>query len=102
MAFVKKAGRRLRTEHLEVRTVVSLFSHVRLAVIVAKHKHSIVERNRLRRRLRELARLRLIPHHSSMDVVIRSMPGAYDATFAVLANEIDDVERQLGHWAPLI
>jgi ribonuclease P protein component len=93
---VKRAGRRLRTEHLEVRTVASLLSHVRLAVIVGKHRHTIVERNRLRRRLRELARVRLIPFHSELDVVIRSLPTAYDASFSVLTDEIDQIGRQLG------
>ena len=93
---MKRAGRRLRTEHLEVRTVASLLSHVRLAVIVGKHRHTIVERNRLRRRLRELARVRLIPFHSEIDVVIRSLPTAYDASFSVLTDEIDQIGRQLG------
>lgn len=92
---MKRAGRRLRTEHLEVRTVVSLLSHVRLAVIVGKHSHTVVERNRLRRRLRELARVRLIPFYSEIDVVIRSLPTAYDATFSALTNEIDEISRQL-------
>jgi ribonuclease P protein component len=96
LAFVKKAGRRLRTEHLEVRAVTSLLSHVRLAVIVAKHGHTIVERNRLRRRLRELARIRLMPRSVPMDVVVRSMPNAYNATFAVLTAEIDQIVQQLG------
>ena len=92
---MKRAGRRLRTEHLEVRTVASLLSHVRLAVIVGKHRHTVVERNRLRRRLRELARIRLIPFHSELDVVIRSLPTAYDASFSALTDEIDEIGRQL-------
>jgi ribonuclease P protein component len=92
---VKRAGRRLRTEHLEVRTVASLLSHVRLAVIVGKHRHTIVERNRLRRRLRELARVRLIPFHSDIDVVIRCLPTAYGASFSSLTDEIDQIGRQL-------
>ena len=92
---MKRAGRRLRTEHLEVRTVASLLSHVRLAVIVGKHRHTIVERNRLRRRLRELARTKLIPFHSGVDVVIRSMPTAYEASFSSLTEEIDEIARQL-------
>ena len=96
---MKRAGRRLRTEHLEVRTVASLLSHVRLAVIVGKHRHTIVERNRLRRRLRELARVRLIPFHSELDVVIRSLPTAYDASFSALTSEIDEIGRQLGEQA---
>ena len=92
---MKRAGRRLRTEHLEVRTVASLLSHVRVAVIVGKHRHTVVERNRLRRRLRELARIRLIPFHSKIDVVIRSLPTAYEASFSSLTSEIEEIERQL-------
>ena len=94
-----KAGRRLRTEHLEVRTVASLLSHVRVAVVVGKHRHTVIERNRLRRRLRELARIRLIPFYSELDVVIRSLPTAYAASFSMLTNEIDEIGRQLGEQA---
>ena len=90
-----KAGRRLRTEHLEVRTVTSLLSHMRLAVVVAKHGHTIVERNRLRRRLRELARVRMLPEHSRMDVVLRSLPKAYDVDFNALREEIDWISSEL-------
>lgn len=93
---MKKAGRRLRTEHLEVRTVASLLSHVRLAVVVGKHRHTIVQRNRLRRQLRELARTRLIPFHARMDIVIRSLPAAYGTTFSELEKEIDEISQQLG------
>ncbi|MEP6509535.1 MAG: ribonuclease P protein component, partial [Gemmatimonadales bacterium] len=95
LGSVMKAGRRLRTEHLEVRTVTSLLLHMRLAVVVAKHGHTIVERNRLRRRLRELARVRMLPLHSGMDVVVRSLPGAYDAPFSVLGEEIDRISNEL-------
>ena len=90
-----KAGRRLRTEHLEVRTVTSLLSHMRLAVVVAKHGHTIVERNRLRRRLRELARVRMLPLHSKLDVVLRSLPKAYETAFDVLGREIDWISGEL-------
>ena len=69
---------------------------MRLAVIVGKHGHTIVERNRLRRRLRELARVRILPGHTGMDVVLRSLPKAYDATFNDLGNEIDQINEALG------
>ena len=71
---------------------------MRVGVIVAKHRHTIVERNRLRRRLRELVRVRLIPQSSAMDVVIRSLPAAYDATMAVLTIEIEEIRRKLNNW----
>jgi ribonuclease P protein component len=68
---------------------------MRLAVIVAKHGHTIVERNRLRRRLRELARVRILPRHSGMDVVLRSLPKAYNAAFNVLGDEVDQINEAL-------
>jgi ribonuclease P protein component len=92
---VKKAGRRLRTEHLEVRANDSLLSHARAAVVVGKHRHSIVERNRLRRRLRELVRSRLLPIIGGIDLVVRSLPSAYDASFDMLLMEIENVGKLL-------
>jgi len=95
---VKKAGRRLRTEHLEVRAIDSLLSHARVAVVVGKFGHTIVERNKLRRRLRELARTRLIPLTEATDIVVRSLPVGYQATFDDLKNEID----RIADWLPSV
>ncbi len=92
---MKKAGKRLRTDHLEVRASGSPFLHARVAVVVSKHGHNIVERNRLRRRLRELARIRIIPDAEGVDIVIRSLSSAYTATFEELRSEIDTVCLQL-------
>lgn len=92
---MKKAGRRLRTEHLEVRANDSLLSHARAVVVVGKHRHSIVERNRLRRRLRELVRTRLLPTIGGIDLVVRSLPSAYDASFETLVIEIEKVAKVL-------
>ena len=93
--MVKKAGRRIRTEHLDVRATDSLLSHARVTVIVGKHGHTIVERNRLRRRLRELTRTEIIPLLSSVDVVIRSLSSAYDASFEVLNREVVEIAQEL-------
>ena len=94
---MKKAGRRLRTEHLEVRASDSLLSHARVAVIVGKHGHTIVERNRLRRRLRELVRLKVLSALEATDVVVRAFPSAYERSFAELSREIDDVMGRIQH-----
>jgi len=88
---VKRAGRRLRTEHLDVRANDSLLSYARAAVIVGKHGHTIVERNRLRRRLRELVRLKILSAAKENDIVVRAFPSAYDSSFEQLSKEIDDV-----------
>jgi hypothetical protein len=36
-----------------------------------------------------------MPRSVSLDVVIRSLPNAYDATFAVLTEEIEQITQQL-------
>lgn len=56
---------------------------------MGKQGHTIVERNRLRRRLRELVRTRLIPEIGGLDLMVRAMPAAYDATFNQLRDEVE-------------
>ena len=60
-----------------------------------KQKHTSVERNRLKRRLRELARTRLLPVLPPVDLVIRTLPEAYGATFAALEREVGTVAERL-------
>ncbi len=93
--MVKRAGRRLRTEHLEVRANGSLLSHARVAVVTGKLGHTVVERNLLRRRLRELVRLRMLPAIGPMDVMVRTLSSAYDVGFVDLMNEVDRLTVQL-------
>jgi ribonuclease P protein component len=81
----------LRTEHLDVRATDSLLSSIRLGIVVAKHSHSIVERNRLKRRLRELARTQILPMTVVVDLVIRSLPTAYDVEFKQLSDEVGEI-----------
>ena len=66
-----------------------------MAVVVAKYGHTVVKRNRLRRRLRELARVLLIPKLSGLDLVIRSLPSAYAADFKELAAEVEQIQLKL-------
>jgi ribonuclease P protein component len=55
-------------------------------------------RNQLKRRLRELARVRLVPLMIRVDVVMRIRPDAYEATFSALAKDIARVLEQLEQW----
>ena len=64
-------------------------------MIVAKHGHTIVERNLLKRRLKELARTRIIPQLNAVDVVVRSLPVAYGASFDVLEAEVSKIVQEL-------
>ena len=86
---MRREGKRIRTEHLEVRALASLLPHPRVGIVVPKHKHTAVERNRLKRRLRELVRTRLLGTLPAMDVVIRTLPDAYAAPFEALERQIE-------------
>lgn len=72
---------------------------IRVAVVVPKHGRKIVERNRLKRRLRESARLELVPRcldrGTALDVLIQARPPAYEAGFQALRDEIRELAEML-------
>lgn len=92
---VMREGRRIRTVHLDVRAIASALGHPRLGVVVPRYSGSAVDRNRLKRRLRELVRIRLLPQARSVDVIIRARPDAYGVSFDALEADIERVIAQL-------
>ena len=70
---------------------------VRVGIVVPRHKHSAVDRNRLKRRLRELVRTRLLPALDGLggDLVIRARAEAYGDSFAALARQLERAARDL-------
>jgi len=82
-----EAGRRRRTEHLDLAWRHSDLGHARLGLIPL-HQSSAVARNRLRRRLREILRRDLLRNLPAVDLVIRAKRSAYTASFAVLRAEL--------------
>lgn len=66
-----------------------------MGVIVPKHKHGSVERNLLKRRLREVVRTRLLPELPAMDLVIRAFPEAYSASFDALRAQLERAGERL-------
>lgn len=93
---VRRTGKRMQTEHLEARASASLLLHPRVGIVVPKYKKNIVDRNLVKRRLRELARTHLLPALGSIDLLLQAKPGAYDSSFAELASEVESVAK----WAP--
>jgi len=88
---------------LEVRAIASplarsLAQQTRVGLIVPRHRQTAVARNRVKRRLRELSRTRLLPLHLVADVVIRIRPEAYRASFSDLASDFDRAIIQLKRW----
>ena len=49
----------------------------------------------MRRRLRELVRLKILPTAKANDIVVRAFPSAYDSSFDELSKEIDNVAGML-------
>jgi ribonuclease P protein component len=71
---------------------------MRIGLVVPRFKQSAVARNRLKRRLRELIRVRLLPADLAADVVLRIRPDAYSATFDALGLDVAQVLTQLTRW----
>lgn len=69
-----------------------------MGFLVPKYGHSAVERNRLKRRLREIVRTQLLGTLAPVDAVVKAQRNAYAASFESLAGELKDsitaVERQ--------
>jgi ribonuclease P protein component len=85
-------GKRSRTSHLDVFDFTSPFAYPRVGVVVPKHRRNSVERNQLKRRLREVLRLQVLPRLSDrslgVDVLVRARREAYDASFEQLNDEL--------------
>jgi len=54
---------------------------------VPRYSHSAVDRNLVKRRLREIVRLDVLPILPNVDVVVRALPSAYVAGFAELREQ---------------
>ena len=94
-------GKRKRTRLIDVFFTSSPASRSRMGVIVPKHGRNIVDRNRLKRRLREICRrdvlTRLDEGGKPGDVLIRARREAYGAGFDDLRNEVHKAME--GFWS---
>lgn len=93
---MRLAGTRIRVDDFDVRVVITDRRESRVGFVVPKYKHTAVDRNRLKRRLRELVRLRVLPRWRgrtaparSADVVVRAMPSAYRMGMSELTTRVD-------------
>jgi ribonuclease P protein component len=73
---------------------VSASPHVRLraGIVVPKYGHTAVERNTVKRRLRELVRTLVLPLGIPVDLVIWAQRAAYGLSFTRLH---EDLEQQI-------
>ena len=90
--------------HLDVRVFASPLESPRVGIVVPRHQHTAVDRNRLKRRLRELVRVELLPSlralpavpvRASIDVAIRARREAYGATMDALRLDVRSIETRV-------
>jgi ribonuclease P protein component len=89
----------MQTESLEARLSASLLLYPRVGVVVPKYGRTIVDRNRTKRRLRELARLRLLPVIDRVDVLLRAKPQAYHSSFDQLTIQVNAIAEWVSSLA---
>jgi len=92
-------GKRKRTRMLDVFLGASPVPFARVGLIVPKHGRTIVERNLLKRRLREVGRRGVLPSLSmrglAVDVLIRARAAAYQGSFADLSRDVREAVEEL-------
>ena len=95
---VIREGKRIRTTHLDVRVLASPLAFPRVGIIVPRHQHSAVDRNRLKRRLREIVRVELLPslrERSAVDVAIRARRDAYAVGVDALRADVELIHARV-------
>jgi ribonuclease P protein component len=95
---VLREGKRIRTVHLDVRVLASPLAVPRIGIVVPRHRQSAVDRNRLKRRLRELVRVELLPAlraRPPLDVMLRARSDAYAATVDGLRVDVLTVQSRV-------
>ncbi len=92
-------GKRRSTPQLDVFLGTSPAGRVRFGTIVPKHGHAIVDRNRLRRRLREIGRVEVLPRLDTLprgpDFLVRARREAYRVPFRQLRNQLVKLTEEL-------
>ena len=84
--------------HLDARVLASPLGFPRIGIVVPRHQHSAVDRNTLKRRLRVLVRMNLLPGlhtRPPIDVAIRARREAYAASFDALRTDVLEIHARV-------
>jgi ribonuclease P protein component len=93
-----RSGRKRKTSHLDVFFLSSGRPNARVGLIVPKHGRRIVDRNKVKRRLREVIRKEVLPllreAGVGVDVLVRARREAYRASYQRLRRELLEVSEE--------
>jgi len=89
--YTFQKGEYRKTQHFRIYSSPNRLSHQRLGITVAKRIGNAVQRNRLKRFLREFFRLNKELFPGSSDVVISGQMGSADLTYWQLAEELKGI-----------
>lgn len=98
IARVRADGVRVRGAVLEARVAPGAAAVTRVGVVVPKYGHGSVERNRLKRRVRDFVRREALPAWRALapaDVLIRALPVAYARSGPALREELRGLARRI-------
>jgi ribonuclease P protein component len=87
--IIYRKGARKESRHFKVATLGNNLPWSRLGITVGKKIGNSVQRNHVKRRLREYFRLHKALLPSSCDIVFTAKPGAGHLLYAGIASEID-------------
>ncbi|PKN27173.1 MAG: ribonuclease P protein component [Deltaproteobacteria bacterium HGW-Deltaproteobacteria-21] len=88
---LNRSGRKLRTEHFTISLMQNGRGVTRLGIAVSKRIGNAVERNRIKRLIREFFRLNKTVFPKGFDIVIAARKAAGDLDFRKLTRELSDV-----------
>lgn len=93
-----RVGEHLRSGPLDVYLADSPAPVSRAGIVVPRYGRSVVARNRLKRRLRNIVRTCWLPgarrRRVSLDILVRARRDAYGCSYEELRGAIEDVTRR--------
>ena len=99
-----RRGKRKKTSHLDVFFLSSGGTLPRLGVVVPKHRHRVVDRNKVKRRLRDIGRRELLPRMREAgqcgDLLVRARKEVYGASYQQLRRELIEIAEELCSGQP--
>ncbi|MGE5253526.1 MAG: ribonuclease P protein component [Planctomycetaceae bacterium] len=93
---ISREGDKIQTPHFRVSICPNGLSHSRLGITVGRKIGSAVQRNRIKRRVREFFRLNKNSLPGPMDLVVTAREGAVSLNFWQVSEELKDFFRGRG------